>query len=367
MKAVISAVLIGLFAWVFVIARNAMLRTGANTVQAAAIAVTNTQYATPTFRPTETPVPTSTIGYEATIYVAQATADEARRVNAEVTAAHEVYLLAQMQLTADVDYRIHEQAVWTAIGGQTSIPLTATAQVIDNTKVADANALASGQLTATYQAPMQISAMANAQASVIYAEAARIADLVGKWTLIGFVIVLSVFLWRRAKMPNLMPVVEDEPQTETIIHMRKPTGTGTFEQKRLIIPCSPEQLTELAEMAVNGEKKFGINRLETQSRTFRGQRAVLIAVRRFLLDSGLVIPDGNGTITLNADGEAFLVGWFDTHQLSDEYEFDETASPPPSQHDHDTHAHDEKHDDFGGGGGQDAPEGEEEYAQEGAI
>src|SRR3990172_4174010 len=123
MKKVFGFLVIVFFVYAGIVILRALPAKLATNVQAAAIAATNTQYATPTFRPTETPIPTSTIGYEATIYVAQATADEARRVNAEVTAAHEVYLLAQMQLTADVDYRIHEQAVWTAIGGQTSIPL----------------------------------------------------------------------------------------------------------------------------------------------------------------------------------------------------------------------------------------------------
>ena len=87
-----------------------------------------------------------------------------------------------------------------------------------------------------------------------------------------------------------------------------------------------------------------------------------------MIDGQFVITDGNGTITLNADGESFLAGWFDAHKLPNEYEFGEQEPPPlPHSMGMEIHGHDEKHDDFGGGGGQDTPEGEEEYTQEGAI
>ena len=326
MKKIFWVVVIGFFVYVGVVIVRAL---PSKSVQAAAFASTNTQYATPTFRSTETPVPTATIGYEATIFVAQATADEARRVNAQATAAHEANQLAQMQLTADAEKRAQEVLSWTAQAGPTIIPLTATQQVVMNTQVAIGEMRVAAMMTMTKEAPTQISAMARSQSAVEFARLAQIADVTGKYVLIVFVLILSIFIITRLKMPNLISSASEEKQTETVVQIRRDNGQGSFAQTRAVVPCSPEQLTELAEYAINGEKKFGINRLENTSRTFHNQRETLILVRQFLVENKFVIPDNNGTITLNADGEAFLTGWFDSHRLPSAYEFAEPKESDP--------------------------------------
>jgi hypothetical protein len=325
MKKFFIGALLFLCVYAFVIVFRATRGTSPANVQAAAVAPINTQYATPTFRPTETPIPTSTIGYEATIYVAQATADEARRVNAQATAAHEQHILSIVQITAAQDARNQEILSWTQIAAPTVIPLTATMQVVINTQVAEGEKRVADMMTSTFQAPTQYAAMVNAQTNAQYASAMRVVDVFGKAAIGVFCIGLAVFLFRW-KPPAAKPVAE--MPTETVVQIRRDKGNGDFGQTRAVVPCSPEQLSELAEMAVNGEKRFGINRLETQSRTFKGQRPVLLAVRQFLIDNGLVISDDSG-ITLNADGAAFLTGWFDSHQLPGEYEFRESTPPSP--------------------------------------
>jgi len=317
MKALSGVVFVALIVWAFVLLGRVM-NTPA-TAQAAVIDPMDTQYATPTFIITATPAPSPTIGYEATLFIAQATADEARRVNAQVTAAHEQVILSQLQLTADTEYRSYQVQSWTAAAGPTIIPLTATQQVFNNTQVAQGQSIVSGFLTATYQAPTQMAAIANIK------ETERFAS-VDRFIRVTFVLVIGVFLvsisifalrWRPPE-----PKPEIDPQKETVVHMRKDNGQGSFSQTRAVVPCSPEQLTELAEMAVNGERKFGINRLEMQSNTFRSQRETLLKVRQWLIDNHFVIEDG-GSIMLNTDGEEFLAQWFEMHKLPDEYAFEE--------------------------------------------
>jgi hypothetical protein len=327
MKTTLGLLFIGLIALSFFIVYRAMGGASPTNVQAAAIQEV-TQYVTPTFRPTETPVPTSTIGYEATIYVAQATADEARRVNAQATAQHEANILSILQITSEAERRSQEILSWTAQAAPTVIPLTATQQAVYNTQSAQGQMMVAAMMTATMQAPTQYAAIIQLQDTARYSQANNIMRI---FALSGFSLFLwglAVFLFRWQPPAQKPP---EEPQIETVVQMRKDNGGGTFQQTRLVVPCAPEQLTELAEMAANQEKKFGINRLETGSRTFRGQRSVLIAVREFLLGNGFVISDGNGTITLNADGEAFLAGWFDHHQLPTEYEFASEESPEEVQ------------------------------------
>jgi hypothetical protein len=326
MKTTGGLLFVGLIVVAFFVVYRAMGGSSPANVQAAAVAPINTQYATPTFRPTETPIPTSTIGYEATIYVAQATADEARRVNAQATADHEQHILSIVQITAAQDARNQEMLSWTQIAAPTVIPLTATMQVVINTQVAQGEQRVAAMMTATIQAPTQYAAMINAQSNARYADAMRIVDVFGKIAIGLFCTGLAVFLFRW-KPPEPKPAAE--PQTETVVQIRRDKGNGDFGQTRAVVPCSPEQLSELAEMAVNGEKRFGINRLETQSRTFRSQRETLLAVREFLIKKQLAIPDGNGTLTLNDDGETFFAGWFNAHALPTDYEFAPAQEPEP--------------------------------------
>lgn len=320
MKKIIIFLIIIFAAYLYFSIRSAP-RLG--TVQAAVIAETSTQYVmSPTFIPTGTPVPTSTIGYEATIMIAQATADEARRVNAEVTAAHEANILSILQLTADGEKRNQEILSWTAQAGPTIIPLTATQQVISNTQLANGQQIVAAGYTQQAAAPTQYAAMVQGQATKQFAQINEIMKLFAMGALLLFMLALVAFFNR---FP-IQPKQEQELPTETVVQMRKDNGQGSFQQTRVVVPCSPDQLSELAELAVDGEKRFGINRMESSSRTFRGQRATLLAVREFLVTNGFVIADDNGHIALNANGEAFLAGWFDFHKLPIGVEF----APPPA-------------------------------------
>src|SRR3990172_4530546 len=193
MKKVFGFLVIVFFVYAGIVILRALPAKLATNVQAPAIAATNTQYVTPTFRPTETPIPTSTIGYEATIYVAQATADEARRVNAQATAQHETYILSIVQITAAKDARSQEVLSWTAQAAPTIIPLTATAQVIYNTQVAIGEARVAAMMTMTHEAPAQYALMVEAQSNAQYANIKQIANITGMGALIVFLLALTAY------------------------------------------------------------------------------------------------------------------------------------------------------------------------------
>jgi len=279
---------------------------------------TEYQAITPTFIPTATIVPSATIGYESTLAIAQSTADEARRVNALVTSEAEQRILEFAQMTADNDKRIQERLSWTATAALTSVPLTSTAKVIADTQIANAQQIVAAGYTQQAYAPTQYAAVVQGQATEKFATINQIMKLIAIGALILFMLAgVSFFVRMEPKVE-----AEEVEQVATEVWVRSDKDHGA-KSTLLTIPCSPEQLSELAELAANGEKKFGINRLEQTSRTFRSQRDTLILVRQFLVESKFVIPDANGTITLNHDGEAFLAGWFETHKLGDEYEFAE--------------------------------------------
>lgn len=278
--------------------------------------------------PTQTPVPTSTIGYMETALVAQATADEARRINAQATVAHESILLAQSQLTAQAEanelVQLQLTAQWegiTATAAYTSVPLTATQQVYANTEMAARQRLQAAQLTATIAAPTQMMAMARAENYQKYGGV----DYFVKWffivVIVAFLIGLLAWMLRNPVMQKQTEEPQKQPTSFTVNYVKR--ENGGYKQSNLSVPCSPEQLTELAELAANGEKRFGINRLEKSSRTFKSQRETLLKVRQFLKDNEFVIGDEDGHIALNADGEGFLLDWFEDHKLREGYAFAE--------------------------------------------
>lgn len=276
---------------------------------------------TATPRPTEVPLPTATIDYLETALVAQSTADEARRVNAQATAAHESVLLAQSQLTAQAELIALSQLQLTAIvegmtatAAYTSVPLTATQQVYANTAIAERQRLQVAQLTATSHAPTQMVAIERAKNYVTYGKADYFVRWFGILFVCVFVVGVVVFMFRYPMQPTSAP----EEQTETVIWLRNRKDAGA-KSTRYAVPCSPEQLTELSELVVNGERTFGINRLENNSRTLR--RGTLYQVREFLTVNGFAVDAGAGQIALNDEGEEFLVAWFEEHRLREGYKF----------------------------------------------
>ncbi len=290
----------------------------------------------PAAKPTRTPEPTATIGYAATSDAyrdealtavadsqnAIATANKAMEINAATTSEYEARELAKTQMVHDeimakeASYQESIRATGTAF--PTAIAIIGTQQKIDTAKLT----LQAGQLTATKEAPTQYAAMVNAKNAEKYGWMNYIALLIVALVFCGFFGVLTAWIIRNPILPKSQPASEKEAwlkdkdgKIETPVYVEKQDGNV----KRYVVPCSPEQLTELSELAVNGEKTLGINRLENNSRTLR--RSVLYQLREFLTLNTFAVDAGAGQIALNDRGVAFLTAWFDDHKMPDEYSF----------------------------------------------
>ena len=279
--------------------------------------------ATVTPRPTQTPVPSATIGFEQTAIVAQSTADEARRVNAMVTAEFEQRVLAQLQVTAEHERMVFEVYSWTVTAALTSIPLTATQQAAINTQVPVLQTIDAAKLTATNAAPAQVVAMERARN---YAAYGKIDYFVrwGMWLAIG-VFVLSIAAWvlRNPVLPKPSPVQSAEPAT--VVMVKRDHGQGGFGLQRMVVPCTPDQLTEFAECITQGSKTLAINQWEGKDTLWT--RPVIHEMRGWLQLNKFAVSTGDGQLATTDDGLSFLYGWLDTQQLPTEYAFDEETQP----------------------------------------
>jgi hypothetical protein len=287
----------------------------------------NTEYqvaSTPTFIPTRTIIPTVTIGYEATLAVAQSTADEARRVNALVTSEAEQRLLSYVQLTADTDARAHEVAMWTQIAGATVIPLTATQQAVANTQIVAAQNIVAAGYTQQAAAPTQMAAMVQVQATAQFARANEIAKLIAVGVLCLFLFSLVAFLNRLAHLEPKEDI-EPEPATETTIWVRSEKDNGA-QSKRLVIPCTSQQFTELALKVSTGKKTLAINNWEGSETLFT--RPVIHQVRAWLQENKFAAATGDGQLVPTEDGFAFFDAWLYNQKLPDEFQFTEPEVTP---------------------------------------
>lgn len=285
--------------------------------------------------PTDTPVPSPTIGHAETAAAfqqdainAQQTANAAIAANAAITAEFEVRVQEQLNLTAEADRRNFEIAGWTQTAAPTSIALTSTAQLI----VIGQQTLQAGQMTATANAPTQIVAMAKAQVEADNAKGAYWVSVFGISSVIFVIFSVGVYLLLLTRRPVIIKRESEQPahyvqpsQIEVTIRDEKHPEKTTHR----VIPCSLDQLMELAEMVVNGVRSFPYNAMEKESRTFKGQRETLRNVRDVLDGLEFVVTSprtGEGMV--DSRGVSFFEEVFSNHQLPDGFEFGEGAPSP---------------------------------------
>lgn len=281
---------------------------------------------------TRTLSPTPTVGWQATAVAAQATADEARRVNAQATAAHEAFELEKIRVTEGAEIREHEKFAGTATAASTAVPLTATARVQGLTATAEYMALEAGQLTATHEAPTQVVAMARA-------------DLEREWGWVNyaamgclafFLFGLGVFALGRSRgggepMVTHQQTVEAEAMdvdeggaavahpNQVEVEMKKNHGGGFFEKTRYFVPCTAEQLSELARRMVIDNETLGVNNWEGDGSTLT--RKVIYALRNWFQMNGMAVSAAAGRVKLNEKGMAFLREWLDMGALPHSFVF----------------------------------------------
>lgn len=334
---------------------SALVLTGCGSplaVQVAALGTPEAQHsATPAATATITITPSPTVDWKGTAIVAQATADEARRLDTQATAAEKDRIQQQLAWTAEANQWTAQANQWTATAALTSIPLTSTQQSVVNTQVPIDQALMAGQLTATKEAPTQMVAMIDAK---IYEEHGETDFLIRLFVLGALgVFLLGVGLFALGARPKAEVTVERKMTTvtqpdpelirlkpETIVNAKTDYGKGYGVEQVYKVPCSREQLSELAERVIVKGETLGVNNFEGSGTLFT--RSVFMRVRNFLQANFMAksAGAGSGSMILTDKGEAFLRGWLERNELPHSYSFDQNnyETPLVMSHEHDAHA-----------------------------
>lgn len=293
---------------------------------------------------TRTVTPSPTVDWKQTAIVAQATADEARRLDTQATAQHEALIQEQIRITEAAEIREHEKFAGTATAASTSVPLTQTARSVDLTATNAMMTLSAGQLTATHEAPTQAVAMIRVE----YERRLGWVNYAALGTLAFFMFALGVFALGKARAGNepmvmYQQTVREEPEVivpvkETVVNVKTSTGQGWGRDKLMRVPCTPEQLTELAERVIMQNESLGVNNFEGAKSLLT--RAVILRVRHFMQANEMASSIRAGRVELTEDGRAFLRGWLERHSLPHSFAFDDEEAQKPGvmSHEHEAHA-----------------------------
>jgi hypothetical protein len=267
---------------------------------------------------------TPTVGWQATAQAAQATADEARRVNAAATAEHERYLGIAIEGTKSAN-ELELARVWqTATFAPTSIPLTATAQANHDQQILAEQRLIYTKITQTAEAPRRLIEMKVAE---VYDARVDFYLRMFAYGAVGFFLIaipLVFFVAKRTPPVIIREVEKPAPmmmvnQGETVIHLRD-ENDGFVSMRRVVAPCSAGMLTEFAEGIISGDKTTSY---EYWARVPWSHKKYS-AFRAWLTDKKInyaILSDSTGEITINEDGKKFLRGWLETRQLPAQMDF----------------------------------------------
>lgn len=272
-------------------------------------------------------VPTATIGYQQTAIVAQATADEARRINVQATVEYQKVFQAQIQTTADAEQRNYEKLSWTVTAMRTSIPLTATAQSMNSTAIAKQQEMLAAQMTQTKEAPALVREMSAARANANFAFVDVFVRMFALFSTGIFMLSISVFALRSPKQAAELASVKKQVQIqsaylkpdETVIRVQSDSNTAYPSMDRMVIPCKPEQFTALVKGVLNDGIPLSYKHWESKDGPF--VRNEYSRVRNFLQQSRLAKSAGGGSLELTNTGERLFIEWLNSQQLPEDYKF----------------------------------------------
>lgn len=321
---------------------SGILLSGCGTVNASALSTLDTEYQTPLPTATASIIPTATIAYQATAEIAntqlaqaQATANEASRLNTQATAEFEQRVQVQLQMTADHEAQVFEAHAWTVTAALTSVPLTATQQAALNVQIPTQQALLRAEMTKVKEAPTQIHAMIEAEQYATYWPVEFFIRMVAFMGLAIFLAGVGVFAWRSvpvakvAPEPIAIPEMDPVPQvvrtyqvSSTPVTVTNDTGGGFGTTQKYFVPCSPDQLTELAEKILSGEKNKTLAINEWEGSDTKMTRSTLVRLRSWLQLNQFAQSIGAGRVVLAERGESFLQGWLNAQTLPTEYDFE---------------------------------------------
>ena len=282
-------------------------------------------------QPTGTPEPTATVGYQSTsiaaqqeaansqqqAVLAQQTADASMRLMVEATTLHETYLNQQLAYTAEVERMAMQVFEWTATAAPSSIPATQTQTWINNQVNATRQSMAITSVAMTQQEPTMIVALAQAQTQARFAPINAGIYVFAILSICIFMLCMAIFFLRK---PLEIVHSESVPELDnTVVNVSKSNG-GFKTTNRLVVPCSPQQLTELADGLIDGGKSLAVNQWEGRETTFT--RPVYYAVRNFLQSNQFARGAGGiGNLAITSEGETFFRTWLETHHIPLSFEF----------------------------------------------
>lgn len=307
---------------------------------------------------TPTVLPTATVDYAGTLVAVQQTLDETARLQMVATQEEDRRLQENVRLTARADE-------WTATAAPSAAAATSTQQEITNKQIETQQNIVIVQITQTFEAPAKLMEMQDAENYVQYAPLRILGDVLMKLAVAVFSVTLfTLALWLR-KQPQWNKKVADKmledylkeeghgqagaggeagtSSRETVVVMKNDNGQGHFSQRRLVIPCSADQLTELANGLMNG-KSLGINQWEGSGTSLT--RDVITGLRHFFLSNRLATSIGGGRVAVNDDGLAFCRGWVEQGLLPTSFQF---MSNGNGNHGNMAHEHEKSYDSHGVG------------------
>jgi hypothetical protein len=264
-----------------------------------------------------TPYPEPTVDYSATQSSLALTQQALREQMIEVTAESERRIHEQLSWTQQADMMTatpaaltQQSGIATSTAALTAIPLTKTAYAPQATSTEQAAIDKRTALAATQQAPTLMIAEKNAQLYVEYAETGERIKI-GIMAAIGvFILSLAFFLYVHTRNVVSMSTKTESPEEEAaqpkepikpLRHVKFDGGGDKWLDAQ--IPCTKEQLFELAEGVVKRRMTLGYNIWEGTI-----VHKSLKAIRHFFQEHRFakVVHNGEGSLDILSDGEAFL-------------------------------------------------------------
>lgn len=268
---------------------------------------------------TATPIPEPTVDYNATESALAATQQALREQMLEVTAESERRIHEELSWTQQADMMTatpaaltQQSGIATSTAALTSIPLTKTAYAPQATSTERAAEDHRTALAATQQAPTLMIAMKNAQIYVDYAETRERIELAIMSAIGVFILTLAFFLYIHTRNAiNVNTNVTNEPEEEQPVQFMTPIKPmrhvkfdgGGDKWLDAQVPCTKEQLFELAEGIIQRRMTLGYNIWEGTI-----VHKSLKAIRNFFQEHRFVkvVHNGEGALDILSDGEAFL-------------------------------------------------------------
>lgn len=309
----------------------------------------------PLHTPTASPIPSPTIGYQATIDVVQSLLDNELRKNLEFTVSSAGMTEQADIWTATLAYHtlVADQATSTAV--LTAVPKTEAAQGTQNAITIVEQGIVVARITSTHEAPELIRKAAAAENEATF----------GWWWSLGSVVALfgigvgfaglAVFALRRKPAP--IETGAGQGAGTELPEVRVTIQRGT-EYPRVDHTLFPGSKTELMIMAdeVRRNPSMAVNRWDKVKGAHGGMlfsRARLAQVFFFLTHNTLAIETAKSEIVLLDDGLDFFENVLNLGDAPLPYTTMPESSPAGGEinHDHENHGHDS------GGGVVFAPQG----------